>query len=308
MSERWQVVNEIHKPARKNFIRRKYKQTGINSIWEVDLADMSKYSKENNKNTFLLMVIDIFSKYLYVVPIKSKNAENVTNAMEKVFKQAKTSPKKIHSDRGTEFYNSKFKKLLDKYNVKLYSTYSEKKAAIVERVIRTLKTTMWKYFSFNGNFKYMDILDKLVSEYNCRKHRTIKMAPKEVNKSNEQMLLNTVYNYRIVYTQKPKFKINDYVRISKYKGIFDKGYIKNWSFEIFQITKIQNTIPVTYLLRDYENLPIAGGFYQYELQKVSNPDIYLVEKILKKKNGKVLVKWAGFPDEKNEWIDAKNMV
>lgn len=306
MAEKWQAVNEIHRPVRKNFIRRKYKQSGLNHIWEIDLADMSKYSKENNKNTFLLMVIDIFSKYLYVVPMKSKNAQDVRDAMEKVFKQAKTSPKMIGADRGKEFYNKKFQKLLEDYKVKLYSTYSDKKAAIVERVIRTLKTVMFKYFSFQGSFKYLKILDKLVNEYNSRKHRTIKMAPIEVNKSNEQMLLDTVYNYEIINKQKQRFKVNDFVRISKYKGLFDKGYISNWSFEIFQIIKVQNTIPVTYLLKDYQNQNILGGFYQYEITKVSNPSVYLVDKIIKKKNGKVLVKWAGF--SQNEWIDEKDLV
>lgn len=307
MAEKWQVVNELHKPVRKNFLRRKYKQTGINDIWEIDLADMSKYSKENNSNTFLLMVIDIFSKYLYVVPMKSKNATDVTNAMEQVFKQAKTSPQKIGADRGKEFYNSKFKKLLSNYNVKLYSTYSDKKAAIVERCIRTLKADMWKQFSYRGNYKYMDILPTLVKEYNYRKHRTIKMAPIEVNQTNEQLLLDTVYNYEIINKQKQKFHNGTYVRISKYKNIFEKNYTQNYSYEIFRIYKTQLTIPITYLLKDYNNQKIAGGFYQYEIQKVSNPNIYLVEKIIRKKNGKVLVKWAGFPDENNEWIDEKDM-
>lgn len=308
MDEKWQAVNEIHRSVRKNFIRRKYKQSGINHIWEIDLADMSKYSKENNNNTFLLMVIDIFSKYLYVIPLKSKNAQNVTEGMRKIFEQAKTSPKMIGSDRGKEFYNKKFQKLLADYKVKLYSTYSDKKAAICERVIRTIKTTLFKHLSYQGNFNYLKILDNVISEYNSRKHRTIKMAPIEVNKSNEQMLLDTVYNYTIINKQKQRFKVNDHVRISKYKHIFEKGYTGNWSFEIFQITKVQNTIPVTYLLKDYQDQNILGGFYQYELTKVSNPNIYLVEKIIKKKNGKVLVKWLGFSESQNQWIDEKDIV
>ncbi|XP_054272776.1 uncharacterized protein LOC128993047 [Macrosteles quadrilineatus] len=105
-----------------------------------------------------------------------------------------------------------------------------------------------------------------------------------------------------------KFEINDYVRISKYKGEFVKGYTPNYSTEIFRITQVVPTEPVTYKLVDAENQPIAGGFYQEELTKVKHKDVYLVEKILKKKDDKVFVKWLGFPSSKNSWIQKDNIV
>lgn len=103
-------------------------------------------------------------------------------------------------------------------------------------------------------------------------------------------------------------KAGDYVRISKYKGIFEKGYTPNWSTEIFKIIKAQNTCPVTYLLEDSRHNPILGAFYKEELQKTKHPEVYLVEKVLKRKGNKVFVKWLGLPNDENSWIDKSNVL
>ncbi|CAK1578742.1 unnamed protein product [Parnassius mnemosyne] len=101
--------------------------------------------------------------------------------------------------------------------------------------------------------------------------------------------------------------VGDYVRISKYKGTFENGYTPNWSTEIFIIRKLQNTIPTTYLIEDtIRGQPILGGFYAQELQKTKNPNIYLVEKVLRRKGNKVLVKWLGLSSSENSWIDKSN--
>lgn len=138
--------------------------------------------------------------------------------------------------------------------------------------------------------------------------RTIKMKPNEVTKKNEKHLLQTVYNHiKMVDNINPKFKVGDHVRISKIRGIFDKKYLPNWSTEIFTIREVKLTNPITYLLQDEDNKPILGGFYQYQLQKVKYPNIYLVEKILKRNKNKVFVKWLGFNSKHNSWIDNDNI-
>jgi hypothetical protein len=107
---------------------------------------------------------------------------------------------------------------------------------------------------------------------------------------------------------KSKFQVGDYVRISKYKKNFDKGYTPNYTTEIFKITHVNRKFPLTYLLEDYKHIPIEGRFYEHELQKTKYPDTYLVEKVLRKKNGKVLVKWLGFDDTHNSWIENKKLI
>lgn len=105
-----------------------------------------------------------------------------------------------------------------------------------------------------------------------------------------------------------KFKLDDYVRISKLRGTFDKSYQPNWSTEIFKIRKIQYTNPTTYLLRDMNNKNILGGFYSEQLEKVKYPDVYLVEKVLRKSGDKIFVKWLGFDNKHNSWINKNDVV
>ncbi len=143
------------------------------------------------------------------------------------------------------------------------------------------------------------------SLYNNKKHRTTGLKPSGISKKHEKMLLDTVYS-RIKITSKPKFNIGDYVRISKLRGVFDKQYQPNWSTEIFMIRKVHLTNPVTYLLEDNNKHPIKGGFYDYQLQTVKYPDVYLVEKVLKRKGDQIFVKWLGFDDKHNSWIHKNN--
>lgn len=301
------LVEELHKPSRKNFLRRKVVQVGINDTLQIDLVEMIPYAAVNNGYKYLLTVIDIFSKKAYARPIKSKTAEAVTSAMESVLNEIDTPPNNVHCDMGKEFLNSKFKNLMKKCNINLYNTFSHLKASIVERFNRTLKTKMWKRFSLNGSYKWIGMLPSLLREYNNTVHRTIKLKPNEVKKEHEPILLNSVYK-NVITVPKHKFNVGDHVRISKYKGVFTKGYEPNWSTEIFIIDSIYPTVPVTYLLKDKENVLISGKFYEQELQKVKNKDVYLIEKVLKKKGNKILVKWLGFDEKHNSWINQNQYV
>ncbi|XP_014296616.1 uncharacterized protein LOC106693442 [Microplitis demolitor] len=107
--------------------------------------------------------------------------------------------------------------------------------------------------------------------------------------------------------RKHKFKVGDKVRISKYKHVFEKGYAPNWSTEIFTIETVQNTNSTTYKLVDYQDKPIEGGFYVEELNKVKHPDVYLIEKIIKKRENKLYVKWLGFDSSHNTWIEKSDL-
>jgi hypothetical protein len=306
MSKR-QVVEELHKPARKNFKRRRVIIKGFDDLWQADLVEMGAYSQLNKNYKFLLTVIDTCSKYAWAIPIKNKKGESVTQAMKSIFKESKRHPQNLHTDDGTEFFNKTFKNLMNEYNINHYSTFSSLKASIVERFNRTIKEKMWKEFSLNGNYKWIHIIQNLVTEYNNTKHRTIKMRPSDVNAKNVNKLMKTVYNHiKIVYPA--KFKIGESVRVSKNKHVFSKGYWPNYTTEIFKIRKIQNTNPTTYLLEDYQGQPIQGGFYEQEIIKAKHKDVYLVEKVLKTKDNKVFIKWLGFPSSHNSWINKANLL
>ena len=275
---------------------------GIDKIWAADLADMKAFEKDNDGYTFLLMVIDIFSKYGWIVPLKNKKGVNVAKALENIFQERK--PKKLWTDKGAEFYNKDVKKLLD-----IYSTENEEKSSIVERWIRTMKEKMWKYFTDNNTYRYIDILPDLVKDYNNTVHTSIKMTPIEASKKeNELTVWRNLYPDRYkIHNLRPKFSVGDKVRITKKKKVFEKGYTTRWTEEIFTIKKIQYTNPITYKLEDLQGEEIKGSFYEPELQKTAQ-QIYRIEKIIKKEKGKSLVKWKGYSDKFNSWVDNKDLI
>lgn len=302
-----QVVNELHKSSRINFKRRKVIIKSLNDLFQADLADLILYAKENDNYKYILVVINCFSKFLWAIPLKNKTSKEVCQAMERVFKEQ--TPINLQTDAGTEFKSKDFSRLTQKYKINHYQVYSEKKASIAERVIRTLKNMIWKEFSYQGHYNWTKNLQNIVRTYNNRKHRTIGMKPAEVTKKDESKLLNTVYNrIKLVDLKNQKFKVGDAVRISKLRGVFAKKYLPNWSTEVFRVNKVRLTNPITYLLIDERGQEILGGFYQEQLQRVQNPDIFLVEKILKKKGNQIFVKWLGFDNTHNSWIDKKDIV
>ena len=278
---------------------------GIDETWQADLIDMKNYSHFNKGYNWLLTVIDNVSKYAWAFPLKRKTKAELNAAFKKLFSEGRI-PKNLHVDRGTEFYNADVKPMLQLQNINMYSTFSEIKASIIERFNRTLKTKMWKRFSLQGNYKWYDVLPELIAEYNNTIHRSIGMKPKDVTSSHEENLVKLL-NKSNCKAKKPIFKIGDHVRVSRLKPIFEKGYTPNWSPEIFTVVKVQKTKPVTYKLKDYQNQQLDGGFYEFELLRVKNPDIYLIEKVIRKRGNQVYVKWLGFDSTHNSWIEKSDM-
>jgi len=267
---------------------------------------MIPYSNNNKDHKYLLTVIDVFSKYAWSVPIKNKSATSVTNAFKSILNQGR-KPTNLQSDRGLEFYNNHFKNLMKEYNINHYSTYSNLKASVCERFNRTLKEKMWKQFTINGNYKWLDILQELVNNYNNTKHRTINMTPIEASKKINEEKLKPLFQEEIP-NYKPKYNVGDKVRISKYKTIFEKSYTPNWSNEIFTVSKIVYSNPITYHLKDCRNEEIKGCFYEEELSSVRHEDeVYLIEKVIKRKNNQAYVKWLGFDSSHNSWINIKDI-
>ena len=296
-----QLAEELHKPIRRRFQRRKVIPLSIDNIWGADLADMQLISKYNKGYRFLLCVIDLYSKYAWVIPVKNKKGETIVDAFQQILDKGR-KPNKIWVDRGSEFYNYKMNKFLEENNIERYSTFNEGKSVIAERFIRTLKNKIYKHMTSVSKNVYIDVLPKIVQEYNNTYHRTIKMKPNEV------MPGSVDYNsLRIVNKKKAKFKVGDRVRISKYKNIFTKGYAPNWTEEIFTIKQVKNTEPWTYVIEDLQGNVIDGTFYESELQKTKQ-EVFRVEKVLKRKNGKLFVKWKGYPSTQNSWIDEKDII
>ena len=277
-----QLADELHKPIIRKFKKRKVYSAFKNNIWDVDLADMQLLSKYNKGIRFLLCVIDNFSKYAWVVPLKDKKGISIVKAFQSILKQSNRKPNKIWVDKGSEFYNAYFKKWLRNNDIVMYPTHNEGKSVVAERYIRTLKSKIYKYMTSISKNVYIDKLDDIVNEYNNTYHTTIKMKPVDVK---DNIYINAD---KEINNEDPKFKVGDLVRISKYKNIFAKGYMPNWSEEVFVIKKVKNTVPWTYVINDLNGEEITGTFYEKELQK-TNQEEFRIEKVIRRKGDKLML-------------------
>ena len=170
-----------------------------------------------------MYVIDIFSKYAWVVPLKDKKGVSIVDAFQKILDDSNRKPNKIWVDKGSEFYNNSFKKWLKDNDIEMHSIHNEGKSVVAEIFIKTLKTKIFKYTNSILKNVYIYKLDDIVNEYNNAHHRTIKMRPVDVKD-------NTFIDFKIEVNDKDsKYKVGDHVRISKYKNIFANVYTPNWS-------------------------------------------------------------------------------
>jgi len=305
-----QYAPAIHKPSKKiktskTFVKAPFDQ------FQIDLADFSNISQHNDNFKHLLVCIDVFTRFVWVVPLKSKQGINVSNALETIVK--KKTPIRIQSDHGTEFYNKNVYRIFTKYKINHFSTTDfTVKCALVERVIRTLKERLWKYFSAQNTYKYLDIIQNLVKSYNNSVHSATGYKPSQILTSEDKIRIK-----QKLYKNKKTFKgfhykIGDHCRITVERTQFKKGYHQNFSKEIFIVfsRKKRGNIDV-YFLKDLNNTKLKGFFYKEELQKVQLPDTYRVEQIIKKQKRKkknfYLVKWEGYPNTFNSWVAEKDL-
>lgn len=307
----------LHKPVRRKFQRRKVIVPGVNYQWAADLVDMASLKDENDNITFLLTVIDVFSKKAACQPLLRKTGACVKKAMKTILDAANIAPRKLQTDKGSEFYNKEVQALLKEHGIKMFSTENDEiKSSVIERFNRTLKSRMYKYFTAENTQRYLDVLPDLVDSYNNTYHTSIKMSPNQVNKDNEHAVRKNLYGkspYALhqVHNQQPKLKIGDSVRISKTSRVFKKGYLPNWSEEIFTISSVRLTKPITYHIQEENGDEIKGSFYENELQKTQRDRVFQIEYELDKRlfKGKpqTLVKWKGYPDSYNQWIYDSSM-
>ena len=300
----------LHRPLRRRFERERIIVSDIDDQWEADLVELSGISRVNQQYTFLLTVIDVLSKYAWAVPLKDKTGDSIIRAFQHIFKEGR-KPQKLRTDKGTEFTNRKFQIFLKEKGIRFFTSNNETKAAVVERFNRTLKNKMWKYFTANNTRRYTDVLPQLLQSYNNTWHRSIKRPPAQVNDNNAQDVWQTLYGKLVRKTEHYKFNVGDTVRLSKLKRIFEKGYVPNWTTEVFRISKRMKG--AKYKVVDLLGDEIQGTFLEPELQKViiSEDKSYKVEKVLKRRgkgrHAKVFVKWEGYPNKFNSWIPASEL-
>ena len=266
--------NKYKRIVKKVFPRRRVIARFPFDVW---MADLIVYSQRNikraNQNySYMLVLIDCFTKRLWVVPMKFKTAKWTANALDSILKTLDDPPINLVTDRGLEFYNSQVHKILQSYGINHYSTptKTKMKASIAERVIRTIKTKLQRYFDDNNTLNWRKVIDQFVENYNKTPHSAHGLAPLAVNETNRDSIYKKLYPENSLTTV-CKLKRNDKVRILREKDQFEKGYTKSWSDQVYIIVKVLQSNKVCwYHLTEIDGTKVPGIFYYYQLNKVGH--------------------------------------
>lgn len=299
------IAQERHKRAIHKFPRQEIISLGVNHVWAMDLAEMEsstegfkggKKQKKGEGYHYILVVVDVFSRFVTCVPLKTKQTKEVMDALKGVINK-EGKPQEIIADRGSEFVNKDITKFFTDNGIALVHLNGPSKASHAERFIRTLKKSIAVELDAKMIHDWTAVLGDVVKEYNNTKHSATKLTPREAKLSlNEAKLLPNLN----MSVQKPKFELGDKVRVSYHRGNFDKGHHAKWSLQIFTVVGVRYTDPITYMLQNENGKMEPGSYYAQELQKTKYADTYIVEKILGTKTvkGKVmkLVKWFGYDE------------
>jgi len=258
--------------SRRRFPRRQTFVPCLGNQFQADLIDVRKYKHHNSGVSYILTCIDVFSRYAYMVPIKNKRAPTVISAFKLVFKTAKRFPTYVQTDMGREFLAKSCQEYFQKNAIRHFYTGSPMKCAVLERLHRTLKERLSRWMHFTGSKSYLKALEKILRNYNRSYHRSIKMCPSEVNKQNEVDVFINLYGdqNKPRSSTKPRFQINDRVLLAREKDIFEKGASSSWYNEVFTVDVVQETDPVTYLLKDSRGRCVHGAVYDQEIQKITH--------------------------------------
>lgn len=291
-----EFAREVTRPVRKPDAYAKVWADGVDSVWAIDLADMVDVVGNNDGFRYIMCIVDVFSRYAWCVPLKNKDAKTSWDAFARVMRSSESHPQSLWADQGSEFYNSIWTTNFKRLKIHRYSTFGDYKVSIAERFIRTLKHHIWFEFVRDNTRKWIDKLDDIVATYNNTVHSAIGMTPTEARKpENEEKLLSQIPKRKF---ERPKYKLNQWVRIHRKKTTFEKGFTPSYSFEMFKIVQIRMSHPVRYYLVDYYGEPIHGSFYETDLVPVSDPSFFPVEKVLKRRTVKgqqeALVKFMGY--------------
>ena len=268
-------TSSVHKQVRKNFPTRRII---AHFPYQIVMSDLIEYtavgmSRNNQGYRYIMVCVCCFSKMAFARPLKRKTGLDSAIALEEIIKEMPDIPQSIVTDRGNEYYDHKVQKLFDRYGIHHYSITGKHKASIAERFIRTLKGRLERYFWANKTRKWIDVLPEFITNYNKTYHRSIKMAPIEVTDDNRQQVFNTLYPKEKIQT-KARLSVGDRVRILKEKNIFEKGYTRSWSLEIYTISEALSENGVDYYkIEDLQGTKLPRFKYYWELNLVAKNDI-----------------------------------
>ena len=298
----------LHKPRRKHFPTAPVMVYGIDEQWVADLVEVQTLSTHNKGVRYLLTVVDVFSKYAWVRMLKKKTGEEIEKAFVDILKEGR-KPIQLQTDDGKEFYNKTVQSFLKQQGIHHFSTSGDTKASVAERFNRTLKDRLYRYFTAGNTLRFTDVLDSIVRGYNTSPHRSIGLPPNEVDLQNSSEVWDRLYGARLKRPQEVRLQRGDRVRLNKKFRTFKKSYLPGWTEEVFVVDRVKDGPIPTFRIVEWDGTPVVGTFYTQDLQKVRVADdaLFRVEKVLRRKGTKLLVRWKGWPNKYDSWIDKKDV-
>ena len=320
-------------------VQRKFKRSpvlveGIDAQWDGDLMDVRNISKHNQNYQYILVLQDVFSRFIFTAPLKNKTASEVISGLKSILKQGR-QPELLRTDKGSEFKNRFLSALLKERGIHQIFTENETKSNFAERTIQNLQNRLSRMFMYNQSYEYIKQLPDITKAINNTPSRPLgNMAPSAVSKSNEEEVRLNEYLVRtktkinkssesnkklrqkkVKKTKRSpfQFKVNDKVRITQEKTKFMREYSQKWTGEIFIVSHrfMRHGIPV-YKLKDFDNMALTGSYYSQELQRFDTQEIWKVNKILKKRKNargemELLVSWHQWPSKFDSWIKQSDL-
>ena len=309
-----QTTYMIHKSPVKTFDTEHIIVEHIDEQWDSDIIQMDDFAKYNRGYKYILVCIDVFSRFAWARALKFKKSADVTTAFTDIIKTSGRVCKTIRTDQGGEYMGAAFQKMLHSKGINHLIAYGRHKASYSERFNRTLENKLFKYFYERQTAMYIDILDDAMFSYNNTVHHSINIAPASVNTANSHAIYEQVYmpilnrwaNTPVTFT----IALGSLVRLSLYTSPFARGYHEKWTEELFTVCNHIPSHPPRYKVKDLSGEVIKGSFYTEELllASVQNLDdiTYKIDRVIKTKQVKghklSLVKWYGYSDKFNTYI------
>ena len=316
-NDSYTLHREYKKPRTYNpiYVHRRREQV------QGDLIDIKSFKNANRGIQYLSLFIDIFTKRIWLYPLKNKTGIESAQAIKRWLDSLQRTPETLKTDSGSEYVNRHVQNILRDYNVRWEAAIGTSKAAVAERANKTIQILIYKAMTAFQTTRYFTFLDDIVQTYNNRPHRSLEgMTPNNADLIQNQAQVHAIHTRRyqkleLKRKRKLPLKIGDLVRIkiaSKKVEQAGRAYVPQFHGEHFKIMEINTTMPIAmYYLRSENTLErIKGGFYAEELQKVKG-ELFKIEKIIrtegKGRNKRHLVKWMYYGEPHNSWINARDI-
>ena len=316
--EKWLLQQEdfsVHKRPSRRFKRKRVISPYPGYMIDADTAFYVQYANKNDGYKYILFCIDVFSRFAWAFPLKTKTPKELIQAFKHLMEKG-LKASHIRTDSASEIKSNQTQAFFKSRKITHFVTRNETKANFAERLIKSIKKRIARYMSFKQTHRWIDILDDVVHSYNHSYHRSIQMSPVDVTEKDVNRLWKLQYEPKNIIKKQTiskrviryKFKVGDLVRVSFLKRTFEREYDETFSGELFVVAsrKISQGLAI-YTLKDYAGEVITGTFYEKELIKASESEFYKIEKVLRKRKNEVYVKWKNYSNRFNSWIKRRDL-